>query len=197
MGERQDVGRVLKRLREEAGFSQRELADRLGVQQPAIARWEAGGVNIPLNRIEEIVACFGYGIEYDLKAIPLQAALNDGVSFQLVRRRTDGETQHDRLRARSGNYEFVAHPDSGWYVEMSDITTGDRLVGALGVYPSRIECMVAHPDGVLVRYGTVVGKVVPSAKSHLDGSAVFAFFHADQRDLELAGVADDPDWKIP
>ncbi len=196
MGEPQDVGRVLKRLREEAGFSQRELADRLGVQQPAIARWEAGGVNIPLNRIEEIVACFGYGIEYDLKAIPLQAALNDGVPFQLVRRRTDDETQHERLRARSGNFEFVVHPESGWYVEMSDITTGERLAGALGVYPSRIEGMVAHPDGALVRYGTVVGKVVASAKTHLDGSAVFAFFHADQRDLELAGVADDPGWKI-
>jgi transcriptional regulator with XRE-family HTH domain len=90
MGEAQDVGRVLKRLREGAGLSQRVLAEQLGVQQPAVARWEAGGVQMSINRIDEILAHFGYGVEYDLKAVPINEALTDGVPLQMVRRRPAG-----------------------------------------------------------------------------------------------------------
>lgn len=35
-------GRLLKKAREEAGLTQQELADRVGVEQPSVARWEAG-----------------------------------------------------------------------------------------------------------------------------------------------------------
>src|ERR1035441_843791 len=84
MTEAQDIGRVLKKLREDAGLSQRDLAEQLGLQQPAVARWEAGGVRMPINRIEEILAHFGYGIEYDLTAIPIGEALSGGVPLQMV-----------------------------------------------------------------------------------------------------------------
>lgn len=87
MGEAQDIGLVLKKLREDAGLSQRELAEQLGVQQPAVARWEAGRVRMPVNRIDEILGHFGYGVEYDLKAVPVRDALHDGVPLTMVRRR--------------------------------------------------------------------------------------------------------------
>lgn len=82
-----DVGQALKVLRVRAGLTQREFAERLGVQQPAIARWEAGRVRIPISRIEEIVGELGYGLEYDLTAIPIDEAVNNGVPVTLVSRR--------------------------------------------------------------------------------------------------------------
>jgi transcriptional regulator with XRE-family HTH domain len=87
MGDAQAIGLVLKKLREDAGLSQRQLAEQLGVQQPAVARWEAGGVNMPINRIDKILACFGYGVEYALTAVPISEAVSDGVPLQMVRRR--------------------------------------------------------------------------------------------------------------
>jgi transcriptional regulator with XRE-family HTH domain len=198
MGEAQDIGMVLKRLRERAGLSQRELAGQLGVQQPAIARWEAGRVRMPINRIEDILGHFGYGVEYDLTAVPISDALNDGVPLQMVRRRPEIHHSHTGgLRVRSGEYEFSANPDAGWTIDMWDVASGLKLSGAVAVYPERIDAIVPHPDGVLIRFGRSVGKVTPNAKRHDDGSLVFAYSPADKHDLELCGVIGDPAWPSP
>jgi len=156
MTEAQDIGRVLKKLREDAGLSQRELAEQLGVQQPAVARWEAGGVRMPINRIEEILAHFGYGIEYDLTAIPISEALSDGVPLQMVRRRSEAhKTSAEYLSVRSGDYEFAVNPAARWSVDMWEMASGRKLPGAVAVYPERIEAIVPHPDGVLIRRAAV------------------------------------------
>jgi transcriptional regulator with XRE-family HTH domain len=198
MTEAQDIGRVLKKLREDAGLSQRELAQRLGVQQPAVARWEAGGVRMPINRIEEILAHFGYGIEYDLTAIPISETLRNGVPLQMVRRRPEMlGTNSEYSLVRSSGYEFAVNPAAPWSVDMWEVTSGRKLPGAVAVYPERIEAIVPHPDGVLIRFGTIVGKITPNLKRHEDGSLVFTYSLAGRRDLELAGVARDPSWPGP
>lgn len=195
MTEAQDIGRVLKKLREDAGLSQRELAEQLGVQQPAVARWEAGGVRMPINRIEEILAHFGYGIEYDLTAIPISEALSEGVPLQMVRRRPEAhKTSSEDLSVRSGDYEFAINPVARWSVDMWEVASGRKLPGAVPVCPERIEAIAPHPDGVLIRFGRTVGKITPNAKRHDDGSLVFTYSLANRRDLELAGVATDPTW---
>ncbi len=191
MTEAQDVGRVLKKLRENAGLSQRELAEQLGVQQPAVARWEAGGARMPINRVEEILAHFGYGIEYDLTAIPISEALSEGVPLQMVRRRPEArKVDSEDLSVRSGEYKFAINPTARWSVDMWDAASGRKLPGAVAVYPERIEAIVPHPDGVLIRFGTTVGKITPNAKRYDDGNFVFTYSVANQRDLELAGVRD-------
>lgn len=195
MTEAQDIGRVLKKLREDAGLSQRELAEQLGLQQPAVARWEAGGVRMPINRIEEILAHFGYGIEYDLTAIPISEALSEGVPLQMVRRRPEAHKEDpEDLSVRSGDYKFAINPTARWNVDMWDAASGRKLPGAAAVYPERIEAIVPHPDGVLIRFGAIVGKITPNAKRYDDGNLVFTYSIANQRDLELAGVATDPTW---
>jgi hypothetical protein len=50
---------------------------------------------------------------------------------------------------------------------------------------------------VLIRFGRTVGKVTPNTKRHEGGSSVFSYSLASLRDLELAGVADDPAWPDP
>lgn len=198
MGEEQDIGLVLKKLREDAGLSQRELADQLGLQQPAVARWEAGGVRIPVDRIEELLNHFGYGIEYDLTAVPMATTRSDGAPMQLVRRRTAQlRGKWDDLRVISGDVEFAVNPETAWSIDMWDAKTGQKLPGAVAVYPERIEAVAAHPDGVLIRFGRSVGKVSPNTKRHDDGSPVFTYGLASQRDLELAGVSGDPSWPAP
>jgi transcriptional regulator with XRE-family HTH domain len=42
--------KVVKYLRQEAGLSQRELAEYLGTAQPRIADWENGKTTMPLAR---------------------------------------------------------------------------------------------------------------------------------------------------
>jgi transcriptional regulator with XRE-family HTH domain len=87
MDDAHDLGVVLKKLREDAGLSQRELADQLGVQQPAVARWEAGRVRMRITRIDEILRHFGYAAEYDLTAVPIGEAVRNGVPLTMVRHR--------------------------------------------------------------------------------------------------------------
>jgi hypothetical protein len=141
------------------------------------------------------LAHFGYGIEYDLTAVPISIALNDGVPVRLVRRRTQAlKARWEVLRVRSGDYEFAVNPEAAWNVDMWDARTGTKLPGAYAVYPERIDGMVSHPDGVLIRYGRTIGKITPNTKRHDDKSLVFTYSPANGRDLEVAGVAGDPLW---
>jgi len=196
MGQGQEIGKALKRLREGAGLSQRQLAERLCIHQPAIARWETGGVQLPVNRLEEVLEVLGYGIDYDLKAVPFASAMKDGVPVRLVRRRSKGlKPAFDSLRVISAGYEFSVNPERPWNVQMRNVETDEMLPGALGVYPERVTAITAHPDGVLVRTRSTVGKIVPSAKL-VDGNVVFAYMLAVERDLELSGVSDLPDWNL-
>ena len=64
-----DIGVVIKKYRKEAGMTQEEMANRLGVTTPAVNKWEPGGQvkwlfycptsspNI-LNRISHIISIF-------------------------------------------------------------------------------------------------------------------------------------------
>jgi transcriptional regulator with XRE-family HTH domain len=195
MSEAQDIGLVLKKLREDVGLTQRELAEQLGVQQPAVARWEGGGVRMPVNRIDEILRHFGYRAEYDLTAVPISEALSDGVPLRMVGHRPEApRSRAYSLSVRSGAYEFAVNPDAPWCVDMREAATGLKLPGAVAMYPEQIDAMVPHPDGVLIRSGRTVGKITPNTKSHDDGTLVFTYSLANQRDLELAGVSTDPAW---
>ncbi len=194
MDEAQDIGLVLKNLRERAGLSQRALALQLGVQQPAVARWESGRVKLPIDTIEQILRPLGYGVEYNLRAIPIGEAVANGVPLKLVRRASsdNGSTSRSMI-ITSGSRTFEVYSDAPWNVGMRDRATGKPLPGAT-VYPFAVEDMVWHPDGVLIRYGNTVGKIASVGKSDDLGQAVFSFMHADHRDLELAEVIEIDAW---
>ena len=58
-----ELGRQVRELREAAGFSQRELADRMGTTQSVVARLEAGGSKPSLSTLERVAEAVGKTIE--------------------------------------------------------------------------------------------------------------------------------------
>lgn len=63
MGERQQLLTDLVRARQAAGLSQAEVAARMGTSQPAIARFEAGSVDIRLSTLQRYVAAINHRLE--------------------------------------------------------------------------------------------------------------------------------------
>lgn len=70
-----EMGERVRLLREEHGLSQRELAERIGSTQPAIARLEAGGVTPSLGTLEKIAEALDTALVIDFQArkAPAQA----------------------------------------------------------------------------------------------------------------------------
>lgn len=61
----------LKRIREEASLTQRDLADKLGVVQPVVSRIEKGLAGIEIARLEDWLAACGYVVEVRRTSEPL------------------------------------------------------------------------------------------------------------------------------
>lgn len=62
-----ELGEQVRAMREERGWSQRELAQRTGMTQPAIARFEAGGTTPTLPILERIAIAFERTLSVELK----------------------------------------------------------------------------------------------------------------------------------
>ena len=61
--ERTDFGTRLHALREAAGLSQQEVADRLGITQPAYALWERRNVTVRVDQLYGLAEILGVSVE--------------------------------------------------------------------------------------------------------------------------------------
>ena len=61
-----DVGEKVRKAREAAGLSQRELAARMSTSQAAVARLEAGGTSATLATLQEAASALGLELNIDL-----------------------------------------------------------------------------------------------------------------------------------
>ena len=71
-----ELGEQVRKLREERGLSQQELARLVGTSQPAIARLEAGGVDPRLETLRRLSDTLGADLVLRLQ--PRDAALPAG-----------------------------------------------------------------------------------------------------------------------
>jgi transcriptional regulator with XRE-family HTH domain len=71
------TGRRLRELREAAGLSQNELAHRLGCQQPAIARLEAGEASPNMRTLDRIANALGLELQWQM--VSRDQALTHGI----------------------------------------------------------------------------------------------------------------------
>ena len=64
------VGRRIARLRDRAGLTQAQLAERIGVEPATVGRYEAGKLRAPTRRIQEMAAALGVRTEDLLRDPP-------------------------------------------------------------------------------------------------------------------------------
>ena len=68
-----EFGERVRQLRKAHGLSQRELAEKIGSTQPAIARLEAGGVAPSIDTLERIAGALGATLVVDFAISPSAA----------------------------------------------------------------------------------------------------------------------------
>lgn len=72
-----ETGEYVRIRRELAGLTQAQLAERLGSQQPAIARLEAGDTNVSMRTLERIADALDLEVEWGM--VPREEAFSTGV----------------------------------------------------------------------------------------------------------------------
>jgi HTH-type transcriptional regulator / antitoxin HipB len=71
---RYELAEAVRSRREELGWSQRQLAERAGMTQPGVARFEAGGTTPTLPLLERLAEALGLILTVSLAPTELQAA---------------------------------------------------------------------------------------------------------------------------
>ena len=93
---------IIAQARLKAGLTQRQLAQRMGTSQPAIARLEAGQVSPTLGTVERIAAAAGYELRVELVPLlapdPVIEAYKRDVDRSLLRENLR-RTVEERLRS--------------------------------------------------------------------------------------------------
>jgi transcriptional regulator with XRE-family HTH domain len=69
---------LLRQAREQAGISQRELAERLGCTQPAISQAEAGGASLSVATLQRFADALGCDLQ--LAIVSREVTLKHGAS---------------------------------------------------------------------------------------------------------------------
>jgi transcriptional regulator with XRE-family HTH domain len=62
-------GQLIREARRRAGMRQRDLAERLGVSQPVVARWERDRGSVTLANLTRILRACGYWLDVRLAPI--------------------------------------------------------------------------------------------------------------------------------
>jgi transcriptional regulator with XRE-family HTH domain len=91
---------LLRQVRSAAGFSQRDLAERAGTSQPAIARYEGGVAAPTLETLRRLVAACGRELRLgaEIAAEPHDVELATRLLELTPRERLRGLTRYARLR---------------------------------------------------------------------------------------------------
>ena len=68
--EKGNLGKMIKRLRTKAHLTQAELAERLGVSDKAISKWESGAGYPDITQLPALSSLFSVSVDYLLKGNP-------------------------------------------------------------------------------------------------------------------------------
>lgn len=99
------IGRAVQRAREDAGLSQPELAQQMGVTPQAVSEWELGKNHIKAAQLDRVATVLGKPVEYFYgKPVPLASELV-AVASQSARELSPQEQEWftDLLRSRLHN----------------------------------------------------------------------------------------------
>ena len=135
-------------LRKRSGYSQEELAEKLGVSRQSISKWE-GSQSIPyMNKILAMADLFGVSTDYLLRDemdVPEGAAVDMGESDEDPAVRVSMETARAYIEARTANAPKIAFAVMlcifspillillGGMQEYGKINASEELAGGLGL----------------------------------------------------------------
>jgi transcriptional regulator with XRE-family HTH domain len=91
-------GKVVREARKRAGLTQAELAERLGISQPTVARLESPRSNPTLSTLSRAVAATGNELELNLREVSYP-----GIDESMIRASLE-RTPAERLAAFTGAY---------------------------------------------------------------------------------------------
>ena len=123
-----DKGKIIKRLREQKGFSQVELADKIGVSKQTLYKYEKGIVtNIPSDKIEALAKVLGTtpevlmgwvdppesGFKFVMPQIPdeIMKSLEEKARKEMELRRIS-ESVNARQQTESGRFVYYTNPET-------------------------------------------------------------------------------------
>jgi transcriptional regulator with XRE-family HTH domain len=69
-----ELGEAVRTRREELGWSQRQLAERAGMTQPGVARFEAGGTTPTIPVLERLAGALGLRLTVALEPAKRRSA---------------------------------------------------------------------------------------------------------------------------
>lgn len=99
-----ELSEKILKLRKQAGLSQQDVAERLGVSRQAISRWETGAVSPSADSLKMIGQLFKVPVDYllDDEAEPEEAPkrLPGETDFQEVPEHTSGEPEQTEANAK-------------------------------------------------------------------------------------------------
>lgn len=104
-----NIGSVLAQARRQAGLSQRDLAQRAGTSQPAIARLEQGRASPTFATLERLAAAAGFALRVELvpksPSDPVIEAYKRDVDRTLLRANLE-KSVDERIRSLGELQEF-------------------------------------------------------------------------------------------
>ena len=85
-------------LRQARGLTQAQVARLLGVSQPVVARWEAGGANLELRTLVRWVTALGGSLDVAVKPIPTMRVVGIRTAAQRYRAGRGSQPRVSRTR---------------------------------------------------------------------------------------------------
>ncbi|MEO3945813.1 helix-turn-helix domain-containing protein [Gorillibacterium sp. CAU 1737] len=120
------IGRHIQWLRKEAGWTQVELSERLGISHQAVSKWENGESLPDLEVLLQLARAFGLSVEELLLADTGSAAQKEAAPLH-----SSGKVDGDLLWAEVLNVirEKLSPPSyDTWFKETTGTVDGDTLV---------------------------------------------------------------------
>jgi predicted nucleotidyltransferase/DNA-binding XRE family transcriptional regulator len=116
-----DVAVLLREARLTAGFTQAELAARVGTSQPAINRYEHGGVEPSISTLRRILHACGLRLEFEVQPEPVASRVVGDRSLRELLRRRRGRVVELASRRGATNVRVFGSVARNEETEASDI----------------------------------------------------------------------------
>ena len=118
----ESFGQRLKSLRREAGFSQSDLSDRIGVSIQSISKWENDNTMPDISQIVPLAAVLGVSTDW-----LLGVGINEKADKAAMEKKVDGIMRSKSTNTYEENADFLAYQAEDDFLKKYPLNYGIRL----------------------------------------------------------------------